>query len=92
MFRHPDFTLYALNMKSIAEHKSVHRGKKEVKGRLKKHVLHHKTLRQQRHHVQLLLRGMSEDVLKCSKARKNSTPPPKTLKHKLKKTNDMKGQ
>lgn len=30
MLRHPDFTLYALNKKSIAERKSVHKGKKDV--------------------------------------------------------------
>lgn len=39
MLRHPDFTLYALNYNINAEHKSVHRGNKEVKGRFERRGL-----------------------------------------------------
>jgi len=72
MLRHPDFTLYALNDKTIAEHKSVHRGNKKVKGRLKKdgwfaEFLHYKNLQFLRHLVHLLFKEECPKIFKVIK-------------------------
>lgn len=70
MLRHPDFTLYALNDKTIAEHKTVHRGnKKKLKVDWKKdgwfaEFLHYKNLQFLRHLVHLLFK---EECLKIFK-------------------------